>query len=723
MKFYRYVAIIFVASLAILSAGNVCAETLPTKEPIVVNGDHVEYLQEQKKVIGTGNVSITYKDIVLTCEKVSVDLENHDAEAEGNVNITQKDAYFIGDKVRYNFEKRSAIIDYGYVNANPFFGRAENITKDAGKDEFGLNNGSVTTCDFDKPHYRIQAERVKIYLNDKVEANNVVFLIGTVPVLCLPYYVQPIRHNKKTNITVIPGKSKDWGYYALTSLRYYMDDNFRGDILLDYRSKKGLAEGVNHYIDTDAGKGAFKFYYTLENNGFEVDNTGAEAKRYRYQYRHRWDMKDVDSTAVVEFNYLSDPNIIRDYIYNEYEELGANPDTFFSLITAKQDYTTEFLIRKRVNDFYTVVDRLPEYKIDILNYRIGNTSFYYSSNTSGVYLDMESAKSIPSATTTPKDVGTIRFDTYNQVSYAARFFKTLSVTPFAGIRETYYSRNKWGDTNEVRTLFREGVDASMKFYKVYDVNTNFMGLDINKLRHIITPTAGYAHVHQPTISPDNLNQYDEIDALDTENHVTLSLENKLQTKRKSGDSMASVDLVRFIVGTDYLFRLEKRSIDIKSNKFNGVDFKLELIPYNWLYLNSDMHVNTKTCSVETANIDFVASGGDKWSISAGQRYYNLESSGQSYQVTMDGRYMINDKWRARVYERFDLETKKFEQQQYTITRDLHCWVLEFTYDITDMNNHTFWVIMTLKAFPQYPIGLKQTYSQPRFGSAGSAESN
>jgi hypothetical protein len=131
-----------------------------------------------------------------------------------------------------------------------------------------------------------------------------------------------------------------------------------------------------------------------------------------------------------------------------------------------------------------------------------------------------------------------------------------------------------------------------------------------------------------------------------------------------------------------------------------------------------MRVNTKTCLVETANIDFVASGGDKWSLSAGQRYYDLESKGKSYQVTMDARYKINDKWKVRLYERFDLATNKLEQQQFTVTRDLHCWFVDFTYDISDVKNHTFWVIFTLKAFPDYPIGLKQTYSQPRFGSAG-----
>ena len=78
-----------------------------------------------------------------------------------------------------------------------------------------------------------------------------------------------------------------------------------------------------------------------------------------------------------------------------------------------------------------------------------------------------------------------------------------------------------------------------------------MGLDIHRLRHIITPSANYYYTHQPTISPDNLNQYDSIDAVDTENGVKLAIENKLQTKRPIGEggALTSVDLATFIVSS------------------------------------------------------------------------------------------------------------------------------------------------------------------------------
>src|SRR3989338_6210393 len=77
----------------------VLAEELKIKEPIVVNGDKVEYFHEKKQVIGSGNVSITYKDVVLTCERITVYLDTKEAIAEGNVKITQEGAYFTGDRI------------------------------------------------------------------------------------------------------------------------------------------------------------------------------------------------------------------------------------------------------------------------------------------------------------------------------------------------------------------------------------------------------------------------------------------------------------------------------------------------------------------------------------------------------------------------------------------------------------------------------------------------
>jgi hypothetical protein len=415
---------------------------------------------------------------------------------------------------------------------------------------------------------------------------------------------------------------------------------------------------------------------------------------------------------------MSDKDVIKDYFYYEYEEMGDNPDNYLSVITQKDDYSTEFLVRKRFDNFLTVVERLPEYRFDIPNYRVTQAlPIYYKGSGSGVYLNETFNKN--TYLTGQKDLGTIRVDIYNQVGYAAKFFRSLNIMPYAGTEDTYYSRNKWGDTNLIRAAFVGGVDASIKFYRVYDINTDYLGLDIHKIRHVITPTAKYYYTHQPTISPDNLTQFDSIDSLDKRNGILLSLENKLQTKRLKGETMQSVDLATFIISSDYAFTLKKSNAAYKYQKFKTVDLQLELVPYPWLYGLAKMSVDTKRCAVQTESFDIVGSGGDKWSLGIGHRYENVVS-GKSNNLTFAGEYRINDKWKVRGYHRFDVK-KSFEEIEYTVYRDLHCWIGEFTYNIKKQGggtDNTFWIAFRLKAFPDTPIGLKRTLYRPRFGPTG-----
>jgi LPS-assembly protein len=707
--------------LCTLAASIAIAAEFAPKEPIVVNGDRVEYYQEQKKVVGLGNVSITYKDVLLTCDRITVYLDTREGIAEGNVKVTQKDAFLTGDRMNYNFDTKKGTLLKGTYTSLPFYGKAREVDKVANKDQYNLERGYITTCDLDNPHYRAQARRVKIYLDDRIEAQHILMFVGNVPVMYFPYYSQPMEGGKN-NFTITPGQSDEWGYYALTAYRYQLDGYNRGDVLLDYRSKRGLAEGVNHYYKTEGvGDGAFKFYNTKDYYKYLIYGQKKvqdhdTVYRYRYQWRHKWEIPDEGASFIVQFNRLSDPNIIKDFIYNEYEEEGAAPDTFVSVITSKQDYNTQLLIRKRFGKFQTIVERLPEYTISIPNFNIADTPLYYTASASGVYLN----KTFDNLTNSPlepqKDLNITRFDVYNKLSYMAKLFGALAVTPYGAVENTYFSRNAWGDTNQIRTIFSAGVQNQIKFYKIYDVKTDFLGLDINRLRHIITPTVDYYFVEQPTIDPSNLIQFDGIDAITKANGMNFGIENRLQTKRMEGGQMKSVDLATFYVNVPYVFRLKKDDPTAFINHtqyFTSVDLQLEVIPYSWLYSVSKMSVNTKNQAVRTLSIDLVGSQGDKWSLGGGY-IYQKEETGMNNVATISGMYKIDDKWRARCYERFAIP-KSFQEQQYTIIRDLHCWSVELTYDYTKGDRHDFYVMFRLKAFPQHPVGLRRTYSRPEFG--------
>jgi len=728
-------------SAIILLSTMAFAEEMKPKAPIVVNGDKVEYLHEEKKVIGTGNISIDYEDVRLTCKQVTVYLDTREAIAEGDVKITQKDTYITGDRINYNFDKRTGRAIDAYVNYVPFYGKSKDVQK-VSENQTNIEHGYITTCDLEKPHYRVQAKQVKIYTGDKVIAKHILFFVGDVPIMYLPYWVQPIKE-RSSGITTMAGHDSNWGYYALNSMKFDYSEIFKGRFRADYRTKNGLAGGVDdNYNLPGLGEGAIRFYYVDEDNKYlSYKPLGRNEGKYRLQARHRWQVND-DTLFTLELNKVKDDNFMKYYFEREWEE-QQQPDNYLSFVTTKEDYTTTFLARVRMDKYYDVVQRLPEYSIDIPQYNIkynGKSSpLYYNMHSDFVYLD-KTFRDNSSIGPMQKDQDVIRLDNYHRLNYPVKLFKALSTTPYAAVRQTFYSRNALGRTNIIRGAFSAGVDNSMKFYKVYDVNTNALGLNINKLRHVVTPIVNFYYTHQPTVSRDTLMQFDEIDSIAEQNGVILSVENKLQTKRLIGDKMESVDIVDFIISTDYQFKLKQdvfptfQDSDYKTRKFASVDMQLELTPYPWIYSLAKMKINTKEGLPESASVDFVGGKDPERSLAFGYRYERSFDPSIAADPTTNGDivnylttdliYRINELWKARIYYRANLNKGYIDEQEYTIYRDLHCWILEFIFDLRPYQNNAtmtdqiFWFALRLKAFPEQPLGISRSYSRTRAGQPG-----
>jgi len=707
-------------------------------KPVIVKGDKVEYSRSHKSVTGEGNVSIIYGDVKLECDKIIVYTDTKEAICEGNVKISQPNLTLEGDKINYNFEEKKGYIIYGDIKATPFvheenriiFCKSEHIEQ-LDKDHINFSKGYVTTCDLDKPHWRIQAKEIRIYLDREVKAYNVFIYVGNIPIFYMPIYVQPLIEGWP-EVTIVPGRTYDWGNYVLTAWRYYINKNSQGNIHLDYRDKKGIGYGVDYKYDTEElGEGIARVYYTHENDKWAYRDSGYEDDRWRMQYMHMVDLPE-NSRCTVEINKLSDDEVMKDYFERENEE-NPEPDNYILFETAKSNYFISIIARPRLNTFFTVVEKMPEAKLTINNQRLWNTNFYYTSeNTITNFIKRyNDYYRTPSTHDQPPDRA-VRIDNYYKFSYSAKLLNFLYVTPYLATRQTYYSKNPHKQGRSFRSLYEEGVDISTKFYRIFDIKTNLLGLDIDKLRHIITPSAGYLHRGDPTVPSSHLFQFDSVDNINYYNGFSLSLENKLQTKRMYEDKLTTVDLARLLITTDYTFRLKKGNLQSQGiGKFGDVAYKLDFYPYSWLSVNSEMVTGwskqEKKYKVRTLDTDVYANLGDKFTFGLGHRYESTNTEINSL-LTGEATWKINDKWKLMVYQRYDITDEKWKEQEYIILRDLHCWTVEAAYNVKNYirnysdgdfphAEHNFWVIFRLKAFPKVPLGLlKRTYHRPHPGA-------
>ncbi len=694
------------AAFLFASSANVFAEQ--TGVPIEINADHFEFMQEENKVKVEGNVILIREKTTLTCDKAVIDRNTGIAVAEGNVVLSSEVGGEIsGEKMTFNFENMTGEFMGAKINSAPYYGEGETLSK-VGENHIVMDKGHITTCDLRKPHYKLRSQKIDIYPGDKAVARNMRFIVGKTPVLYVPRYSQVIN-DKKPRVIYTPGYDKQWGAFLLQAWRYYFNENFKGTIHLDYRERKDFASGVDlDYKIPKGGTGIIRTYYMLERpitskyTWQERPSPTPEHERFKGEWRHKWDIDDR-TNAVWQYYRYSDVNFLKDYFKREYEK-DREPQTFFVLTHALPSGILSFRNDVRVNRFVGAVDRLPEIGYDVTNQQLGETGVYLRNKTT--YSNLVSRDISP----TELRRKTMRLDTDNELSYPMKV-GFVEFRPFVGGRETYYSRTKEpADDGTIRGLFKTGSDLSTKFYKVFDIDTKFWGVEVHRLRHVITPTVSYLFTTDPTLASSQLNSFDAVDSLTRTHSITFSLENKLQTKREE----VSVDLVRAIVSSDFLLKEQ-----VGTGGFNNIKTDFEVKPADWLTFNADTDYSSLRDKLISSNFDIYLHDPDtdkkRWSFGLGKRY----SLDVDDQITTSWEYVINPKWKAGLYNRFDIDHGIHKEQEYRITRDLHCWEMDINFNETRGQGSEIWIVFRLKAFPELGFDMGTSFNRRKAGSQSS----
>lgn len=296
----------------------------------------------------------------------------------------------------------------------------------------------------------------------------------------------------------------------------------------------------------------------------------------------------------------------------------------------------------------------------------------------------------------------------------------FNVTSFVSNRETFYNKDVYGSTINPRTIFYTGADLSTKFYRLFDVSSNFLGMDINGLRHIITPTIDYDYNHEPTVASSKLRQIESsIDSITRNNAAKLELTNLLQTKRGKGKQRTTVDLAEFKVATTYNF---KPKASPRGGFLSDLFYELKLLPYSWMRVDADLTYNHYEDYVSSANYDINFDIAKDRSFGLGQRYAYNKSGGVNNEYAYNLKWRVSPKWKFSIYQRIRTghESSSYKtglrEQEYIISRDLHCWEFDVTYNVRAGEGETIWLLFRLKAFPEIGFDFNKSYHAPKSGS-------
>ncbi|MBU4418809.1 MAG: LPS-assembly protein LptD, partial [Candidatus Omnitrophica bacterium] len=575
---------------------------------------------------------------------------------------------------------------------------------------------------------------------DKTQAKQATLYLGAVPLLYLPQFnysmKDPIMHAQ-----VEPGTRKDWGPYLLSAWRYNLTENIDGRLLLDYRNKLGWAEGFySNYRTPGAGKGEFKFYYTNEKPAGQPTGAPTGFQRYFMRWRHKWNI-DPRTNLTAEFFKITDQrrkkdtiarSFLQEYFFREYER-DAQPLSYALFHHAFNYSSLDVLLQMRTNRWFDQIEKKPEINYNLPSLQLGESPFYFENisqlgNYNKKKVVAEPDPLLSATYSQDRDNVTVtRLDTKNTISLPTKI-AFIQFKPFVSSRQTFYDQGANDQTGIVRTIFYSGADLSTKFYRIYNAKTNLLGLNLDGLRHIITPSIGYLYTHVPTIPVSNLRQIDSVDAITRGNTAALSLSNKLQTKRNG----QSVDFVDFLITTEYVLdpKSGANQNSILTNTGNKLEsqlsdvlFKLKILPYSWMRFESDAtyeHSNRDLANYNRfslINYDMSFDLGKERSLSIGQRY---EREGKN-EVTASFTCRLSPKWKFGIYQRYNFKKtdsleRGSQEQEYTLTRDLHCWDLDITLNKKEVSGTTIFFTFRLKAFPENEFGFDQSMTKKKSGA-------
>jgi LPS-assembly protein len=689
--------------------------------PAIIDADKLTFDKATNMAVGSGNVTVRYRDAFLRADQVRLNTLTKEVWAEGNVRLNRAKQEWAAPFIYYNFQTRALKMDEARVKVSEAQVSCREIRAE-GTNVFQFGKTTVTTCDYDHPHYRFEAKRAEVYPGDRVVLHDVVFRLGNVPMFWVPMMSIPLEGGFEP-FTLDVGSDTQAGIFVLTRSRLKLNSHVTWTLLADERTRHGPGVGLQlDYKDKTNWFGMAQGYYTYDREPHQFYNGGntndIPYNRYRAVWQHKQFLNDrTDISANI--NKLSDQYVIDDFFHREYVR-ESEQQSMVSATKRGDQYMMSALVRPQLNRFWAEVERLPEGKWDVNRLRIFQTPVYYESSTSaGFYRNIEGDTGDPIY-----DGHSTRADTFHQLSSPQQFFGWLNLTPRAGFRYTYY-----GDTPDYGTVSNAayrlvgnlGAETSFKLSRTWNGAKSKL-FHIDGIRHIMEPFANYQWVPEPNVASQDLYQFDTprsimlsnntallvtrylpfefpayntTDFIDRQSAVRFGLRQRLQTRRDG----KPWDLIELAVWDEY-----RAAQNPGQNPFSELFGTARVRPLDWLAAEGFVRYNWYTGQMDELNTAVHFNNGDRWSVGVGTRYLRGDSDVISGNIA----YRLARGLTAVAYVRVDIMDGTWEEQNYMLRQETHDWFVDYGFrwrgQRTGPDDVTGYVALTLKAFPSFRIG-------------------
>lgn len=665
-----------------------CPSAPPEEGPrVILQAETLEYFQQTRRVVATGNVRVTYGEKRLFADQLELHTESNTGIAWGHVRFMTPDDDLEATRLDFDFNTERGVLYEGTGKAAKIYHLSGERIERLDPRHLTVQRGRITTCTSAVPEWEFRSPEAQIGLGDYITMKHPSFWIKGIPVFYLPYFVFPIK-DKRTTGFLPPrlGVSDRFGQIVGGEFFWAMTEWMDSTVGVEYLSKSGVKPEVEfRYAIDPASDGQLKAAFLRDRT------TNQDLSRVLLQQRQDfgWGIRGLSQIDV-----RSQGDLVRRFSAAIAEESAIRTTSFSAL--------TKLFPNGGVTVEGASYDGIPESgTTDHFRYlpRVRFSQFP-TTLPGGLLWALETSYARLSTTNILNDMSVQRLDFFPRLTVPLVVPPWLGLAVTGGVHETFYDHRVTGPggiSRQVPELLAVLDGPALR--RRYD---GFVAGQA--LIHVIQPHIAYRYVpavFQDGLPPfaaldedihflDPLDDFTLIDRIRAANYAKLSLSNRVYAQGLESSGSRSVREVAHLIlsqGVDM-----RRATEVNGQLVGPLDIDLELRPWPRWWLESTLRLASGTGDLQEV---FWRGGLNLWpGSSLTVTNYQRQSPTTQY---VQGSLAITplEGLRLTYSVRYDVLTEEFREHHLLVHYQGGCYKIDASFRVRQAGTTDFFIQVNL----------------------------
>jgi len=659
-------------------------------------------------------------EMTVKADWIAYDVEKNSIKAKGNVEINSETDQLMANEGVLNLTTETGTFQEATILREQLDLHLEGkkIEK-TGVNTYRIQDGWVVTCkvDDDKtPPWSFAASETNVTQGEYAFMKHATFRIKDVPVFYTPWLMVPVGNKRQTGL-LFPELSNSSNNGFGVNLPFFINISDSSDLTLypEYYANRGFMPGFEYrYTLAPQKKGNFMASYLKDDlsdpseTEYREDTGYTHTNEDRYWVRGKVD-NDFDNDVVTRFDLdlVSDRDYLTEFNSGVTGFRDSNErfrDVFgrgFQNKTSDQRVNSAKLLKSwdgmalegvflGINDIRQNTDSpTPLWKLPSLDFtgsqNLGDTYIALDWDTDYVNYYRENG------------VGGHRVDLFPRLSTPLPFGPYLEARAEAGVRETFYNIQTYGDgvwegdNTQNRLLGDFHTEVGTTLLREF----SFENDGSSGLTHSLRPFVQFDYISDT--NQDDLPDFDSVDRIDYRNEITYGIDNFFNFFGKNSKGKET--------SSDYGYLKIKQSYDLRSEEsdtpFSAVNMRLRWDPMDKarLIYKTDYDVYGDGFISHTLEVVYENSRGDSLNLD-----YRFGDDGDTEQINAHARAQIIDTVFAEYQIEHSLSEGQVIEQNISLLYQPACWSVELQSKYTP-GDHVISVLFSLANIGN-PLGIK-----------------